>query len=93
MKDQGSCGSCWAVAAVEAVETAAVLAGGALAPLSVQQVLECDPFANACYGGFPSKALQYIARKPRIREPRVNPRPLRAPLPLLPPLAAASSRC
>jgi C1A family cysteine protease len=60
VKDQGSCGSCWAVSAVENVETMTHLAGKPLEPLSVQEVLECDKYDNACYGGFPSKAFKYM---------------------------------
>jgi cathepsin F len=61
IKDQGSCGSCWAVSAVENVESMTHLAGKAtLEPLSVEEVIECDEYDYACYGGFPSRAYKYI---------------------------------
>jgi len=66
VKDQSSCGSCWAFSAVENVEstfylhTKAQTAAAAPTVLSVEQILECDSFDYACYGGFPSGAFQYI---------------------------------
>lgn len=64
VKDQQSCGSCWAESAVGAVESAWYLANKetmkAPVTLSTEQVIECDSHDNACYGGFPSGAFQYI---------------------------------
>jgi len=66
VRDQSSCGSCWAFSAVESLESHHFLknkeqAGLTEPPiLSVQQVLECDPHDDACYGGFPERAFQYI---------------------------------
>eukprot|EP00966_Prymnesium_polylepis_P201859 4677053-Prymnesium_polylepis.2 len=62
VKDQASCGSCWAFSAVENVESTYFIhtkaKTGATSPplLSIEQVLECDAYDYACYGGFPSGA-------------------------------------
>lgn len=67
VKDQSVCGSCWAESAVSNVESLWYLANRASmkAPvaLSVQQVIECDPHDNACYGGFPRGAYQYVMER------------------------------
>lgn len=65
VKDQAACGSCWAESAVGNVESQWFLsqqASGMKEPvsLSVEQVLECDEHDNACYGGFPKGAYEYI---------------------------------
>lgn len=64
IKDQGSCGSCWAESAVGNIESVWYLSHknslSAPVPLSVQQVIECDAHDDACYGGFPSGAFQYV---------------------------------
>merc|ERR1719491_1651831 len=64
VKDQASCGSCWAESAVGNMESIWYLANKdklkAPVPLSVEQVVECDPHDNACYGGFPKGAYEYV---------------------------------
>lgn len=64
VKDQGSCGSCWAESAVGNMESIWYLAHKdtlkSPIPLSVQQVIECDPNDNACYGGFMKGAYKYV---------------------------------
>jgi len=68
VKDQASCGSCWAFSAVENVESTYYIhtkaKTGATSPplLSIEQVLECDAYDYACYGGFPSGAFKYITQ-------------------------------
>eukprot|EP00746_Dinoflagellata_sp_MGD_P104971 gnl/MRDRNA2_/MRDRNA2_43626_c0_seq1.p1 gnl/MRDRNA2_/MRDRNA2_43626_c0~~gnl/MRDRNA2_/MRDRNA2_43626_c0_seq1.p1 ORF type:complete len:375 (-),score=78.28 gnl/MRDRNA2_/MRDRNA2_43626_c0_seq1:41-1165(-) len=69
VKDQSSCGSCWAESAVQNVESVWYLAQkkrgmmhdteGPIA-LSTEQVIECDNYDYACYGGYPSHAMRYI---------------------------------
>merc|ERR1719230_1043750 len=65
VKDQSACGSCWAESAVGNIESRWFLArnaSGLKAPvsLSVQQVIECDAHDDACYGGYPKGAYEYI---------------------------------
>lgn len=64
VRDQGSCGSCWAESAVANIESRWFLAHrssmSAPVELSVEQVVECDPNDNACYGGFPKGAYEYV---------------------------------
>ena len=75
VKDQSSCGSCWAESAVQNIESVHFLATTAAnsssrssssagpVPLSTEQVIECDPFDYACYGGFPSGAFKYVLKQ------------------------------
>eukprot|EP00164_Ancoracysta_twista_P002751 GFYU01003658.1.p2 GENE.GFYU01003658.1~~GFYU01003658.1.p2 ORF type:complete len:369 (+),score=144.63 GFYU01003658.1:31-1107(+) len=60
VQNQGSCGSCWAFSAMEDIQSKHFMKTGEMVDLSVQQILECDPHDAACYGGFPSKAFQYV---------------------------------
>jgi len=61
IRDQSSCGSCWAESAIGNMESLWFIAkgGSAPVPLSVQQVIECDPHDYSCYGGYPKGAYQY----------------------------------
>lgn len=63
VRDQGGCGSCWAESAVGSIESAWYLANRgsmpAPTPLSVEQVIECDPHDHACWGGWQKGAYQY----------------------------------
>lgn len=69
VKDQSSCGSCWAESAVQNVESVWYISklkkglrGDLSGPvaLSTEQVVECDQYDYACYGGYPSHAMKYI---------------------------------
>lgn len=64
VKDQTSCGSCWAESAVGNIESQWFIANNATmkapVPLSVEEVIECDAHDDACYGGFPRGAFQYV---------------------------------
>lgn len=66
VKDQAACGSCWAESAVGNMESVWYLAHKDSLkepmPLSVQQVLECDANDDACYGGYPKGAYQYVIK-------------------------------
>ncbi|CAK92971.1 unnamed protein product (macronuclear) [Paramecium tetraurelia] len=61
VKNQGSCGSCWAFSAVGAVEAFFKIKKGADHNLSEQQLVDCDKASNGCDGGYPDKAIKYIA--------------------------------
>ncbi|KDO20394.1 hypothetical protein SPRG_22335 [Saprolegnia parasitica CBS 223.65] len=62
VRDQGACGSCWAFASVGAAEFAHCKATGALATFSEQQLVSCASSAGyGCQGGWPNKALDYLA--------------------------------
>ncbi|EQC31301.1 hypothetical protein SDRG_10904 [Saprolegnia diclina VS20] len=63
VRNQGSCGSCWAFAAVGAVEAAHCLVTQSLFDFSEQQLVSCASSAGyGCQGGWPNKALDYIAQ-------------------------------
>ncbi|OQR83715.1 cysteine protease family C01A [Achlya hypogyna] len=63
VRNQGSCGSCWAFATVGAVEFAQCKATGSLNSFSEQQLVSCATSAgHGCQGGWPTKALDYVAQ-------------------------------
>ncbi|OQR82187.1 cysteine protease family C01A, partial [Achlya hypogyna] len=63
VKNQGSCGSCWSFAAVGASAMAHCIATGQLLDLSEQQLVSCASSAGqGCQGGWPNRALEYIAQ-------------------------------
>jgi len=60
--NQGQCGSCWAFSATEAIESQYFLAGkvNPIAMLSMEQVVQCDPYDGGCNGGWPYNAYKYV---------------------------------
>nr|AIG56409.1 secreted protein [Achlya hypogyna] len=63
VRNQGQCGSCWSFAAVGAVEFGHCLVTGQRVDFSEQQLVSCAPSAGrGCQGGWPDKALDYIAQ-------------------------------
>jgi len=58
--NQEQCGSCWAFSATESIESMWALAGNTLASLSMQQIVDCDPYDDGCNGGNPSTAYRYV---------------------------------
>jgi PKD repeat protein len=69
VKNQGSCGSCWAFAATGATEALVNLFYNQLInlDLSEQHLLSCSG-AGTCNGGYPSTALDFIAKTGIIDE-------------------------
>jgi cathepsin F/cysteine peptidase B len=62
VKNQGQCGSCWAFSAVENIESVWQIAGHPMALLSEQQVVDCDKDCHGCGGGWPYRAMNYVAQ-------------------------------
>ena len=66
VRDQGYCGSCWAFSAVGAIEGAEYVTNGkrmglkSPVGLSVEQMVECQETAHACYGGWNDKAITWV---------------------------------
>merc|ERR1712137_180564 len=62
LRDQGGCGSCWAESAVGNIEGQHFIVNrpDSVVPLSTEQILECDEFDTACYGGWPSGAYKSV---------------------------------
>jgi len=60
--NQGECGSCWAFSATEAIESQWFLAGkvNPIASLSMEQIVQCDPYDYGCDGGWPYNAYKYV---------------------------------
>jgi len=60
--NQGQCGSCWAFSATEAIESQWFLAGkvSPIASLSMEQIVQCDPYDYGCDGGWPYNAYKYV---------------------------------
>ncbi|KAE8617475.1 hypothetical protein XENTR_v10009085 [Xenopus tropicalis] len=63
VKNQGTfCGSCWAFATVGVMESRYCIRTKELLNLSEQQLVDCDEINEGCCGGFPIKALEYVAQ-------------------------------
>jgi len=60
--NQGECGSCWAFSATEAIESQWFLAGkiSPIESLSMEQIVQCDPYDYGCNGGWPYNAYKYV---------------------------------
>ncbi|KAI5447786.1 ervatamin-B [Lathyrus oleraceus] len=56
---QNGCGCCWAFAAVGAIEGIVAIKTGKLTPLSVQEVLDCEP-SGSCSGGYLENGFSWV---------------------------------
>jgi C1A family cysteine protease len=64
VKNQGQCGSCWAFSATENIESVYHITGKHGIPtLSPQQMVDCDKDCYGCGGGWPFRAMAYVARQ------------------------------
>jgi C1A family cysteine protease len=64
VKNQQQCGSCWAFSTVENIESIYCVSKNmdcnTLAPLSVQEIVDCDTTDQGCNGGWPYDAYQFV---------------------------------
>ncbi|KAK2856254.1 hypothetical protein Q5P01_004989 [Channa striata] len=66
IRDQGSCGSCWAFGAAEAISDRICIhsSGKISVEISAEDLLSCcDECGMGCFGGYPSTAWQFWAKK------------------------------
>lgn len=59
VRNQGICKSYWSFSTMAALESLRAIQGGPLEHLSVQQLIDCDPYSNGCSGGNTDTALGY----------------------------------
>jgi C1A family cysteine protease len=60
--NQKYCGSCWTFSTAQDVAGSHFLATGDLLTLSEQQLVACDVENDGCDGGYPFRAMQYVAQ-------------------------------
>jgi len=67
VKNQEQCGSCWAFSTVENIESIYCVKNNidctGLAPLSVQEIVDCDTTDQGCEGGWPYDAYQFVIQE------------------------------
>ena len=60
VKNQYACGSCYLFSATGTMEGAHFKKTGQLVSLSEQNLVDCSKGTNACHGGWPDIAIQYV---------------------------------
>jgi cathepsin F len=60
VKNQGYCGGCWAFSAIGNIESLFFIKYGKVPTLSVQQLIDCDPYNSGCLGGLMHTSYHYI---------------------------------
>jgi len=68
VEEQGECGSCWAFSAVQSIQAAYSIKTGNSQKFSKQQLVDCDSQSDACNGGFPHFAMDYIKKNGLLKE-------------------------
>jgi len=67
VKNQEQCGSCWAFSTVENIESMYCMKNNMdctqLAPLSVQEIVDCDTTDDGCDGGDPPTAYAFVMQE------------------------------
>jgi C1A family cysteine protease len=63
IKNQEQCGSCWAFSATETVESANLMANHPMVIGGPQEIVDCDTNDDACQGGDPQEALQWVVNQ------------------------------
>jgi len=67
VKDQGQCGSCWAFSTVENIESMYCMKNqidcSTFAPLSPQEIVDCDTTDQGCDGGDPPTAYAFVMQE------------------------------
>jgi hypothetical protein len=58
--DQGQCGSAWAIHPTNVQASQWAILTGSLTPLSVWNIIDCDPKGSGCDGGFPEDAYDFV---------------------------------
>ncbi|OIW19233.1 hypothetical protein TanjilG_20358 [Lupinus angustifolius] len=60
VRDQGNCQSHWAFSVTGAIEGLHKIITNKLVPLSVQELVDCDPASKGCAGGYYFNAFGYV---------------------------------
>jgi len=61
VKDQGRCGSCWAFSTTGSVESQWFINHKVMQNISEQQLVSCESDCDGCGGGWPYKAMDFMA--------------------------------
>jgi len=77
VKDQGQCGSCWAFSTVENIESMYCMKNQidctTFAPLSPQEIVDCDTTDQGCDGGDPPTAYAFVMQEGGLEDDSAYP--------------------